>query len=138
MRHALLGDADKYADLPIDRAVYISELMKALQDEPREVNADGKEYTSVRPIQKIEAVAGSTLTEKQQTAVMEDILEEKTYQKYLEVLREGFDNDQFAESYRINLDTDGNKNKVIREMVEEMGIGWAAAKTLYEIYHQTK
>lgn len=135
MRQALTGDASRYADIPISQAVYITEVLKALQDKPREAKADGTKYTSVRTVQKVEAVAGSKLTDKQQKEVYEDLLDEKTYQKYLAVLKEGFDNDQFAKSYRINSDTEGGKNKVIQKLAQEMGITYATAKTLYDIYN---
>lgn len=136
LRQQLAGTTEKYTGLPIEKASFVDELLSGLWDKPREDKPDGGKYAGVRQIQQIEAVvaADKELTEKQQTLVLQDILDEKAFAKYEKVTDLGYDNDDFAEIYRLCLDTEGGKADTIRALMRQQGISYAAAKQLYEIY----
>ena len=137
LRQVAVGTTEKYTELPIEKASFVDELLSGLWDKPREDKPDGGKYTGVRQIQQIEAVvaADSELTEKQQKLVLQDILDEKAFAKYEKVTALGYDNDDFAEIYRLYLDTEGGKGNTIRALMRQQGISYAAAKQLYEIYN---
>lgn len=139
LRHVLLtkanGDAatkntEYYSYLSVDDASWLVDMISRITPE--------KNGGEVRPIQKIEAVAkaDSKLSAKEQQQVLEDILSDSLYAKYLEVLDLGMDTDDFAASYRLYLDTTGKEKKArtIKKYQNELGISYAAAKKLYEIY----
>lgn len=136
LRKVAAGDA--FSELPIDKAAMLQKAINELFDKPRETKPDGTSYTDVRTIQKVETVAQSSLTEKEQQEAMEDILDDKAYEKYLKILDAGYDNDEYAESYRIYVDAEGTKAETIRELQQELEITYAAAKVLYEIYEPRK
>ena len=140
LRQVAVGTTGKYTELPIEKASFVDELLSGLWDKPREDKPDGGKYTSVRQIQQIEAIvaADSELTEKQQKLVLQDILDEKAFAKYEKVTALGYDNDAFAEIYRLCLDTEGGKADTIRALMRQQGISYAAAKQLYEIYSKSK
>ena len=138
LRKVAAGGADKFASLPIDKAAMLSAAIDDLLDQPRETKPDGTSYTNVRTVQKVEAVANSSLTEKEQKAAMEDILDDNAYEKYLKILDAGYDTDDYAESYRIFADSEEGKAATIRELMREMNLTKRQATTLYEIYKPKK
>lgn len=132
------GDVDKFADLPVDKAAMLSEAIKELFDKPRETKSDGTAFTDVRTVQKVEVIAQSSLTEKEQKAAMADILDDKAYEKYLKILDAGYDTDDYAESYRIFADAEDGKAATIRDLMQKMNLNKRQATTLYEIYKPKK
>jgi hypothetical protein len=140
IRKTVVGTTEKYASLPIEKAAYVSNILDALLDAPRETKTDGSKYANVRPIQRVEAIVGADnkLTEKQQSQALKDILDEAVYGKYQKIKAAGYDNDEFAESYRLYLDTSGGKENTIQQFMRKLDIPYAAAKTLYEIYNPTR
>jgi hypothetical protein len=140
IRHIATGTNDKYADLPVEKASFVTDLIKGIKPEGKAKSATA--------IQKIEAVtkADNKLTAQEQQKVIEDILDDKGYAKYLEVLKLSdknggkLDNDDYAASYRIYLDEDkkggkGTKDRTIRSFQQALGVSQTVAKKLYEIYH---
>ena len=123
--------------LSADKASYVDELLDGLLDKPRETKPDGSNYTNVRPIQQIEAIvaADKELTEAQQRQVLEDILDVKAFAKYEKVIALGYNNDEYAATYRLYLDTAGGKTCTIEAFQKEFGISKAAATALYEVYN---
>ena len=139
IRHIATGTNDKYTDLSVEKASFVTDLIKGIKPE-------GK-AKSATPIQKIEAVtkADNKLTAQEQQQVIEDILDDKGYVKYLEVLKLSdknggkLDNDDYAASYRIYLDEDekggkGQKDRTVKAFQQALGVSQAVAKKLYEIY----
>ena len=122
--------------LSADKASYVDELLDGLLDKPRETKPDGSNYANVRTIQQIEAIvaADKELTEAQQRQVLEDILDVKAFAKYEQVIALGYNNDEYAATYRLYLDTAGGKARTIEAFQKEFGISKAAATALYEIY----
>jgi hypothetical protein len=136
IRQEIVGTTKLYADLPLKQAVYIKGVFDLLEKEKK---ADGSSYTSVRTVQKVEALAGSNLSEKQQKEVMDDILDDGAYEKYVKILAAGYDTDDYAAAYRLYQDTEktkytGKKEQTIRGFMKELGISRYAAQTLYDIY----
>lgn len=138
IRQAVVETTEKYGELSIDKAAMLSEAIDDLFDQPRETKPDGTSYTSVRTVQKVEAVAGSSLTEKEQKAAMADILDDKAYEKYLKILDAGYDTDDYAESYRIFADAEDGKSATIRDLMQKMNLNKRQATTIYEIYKPKK
>lgn len=140
LRYVATGTTTKYTELSIEKASFVDELLDELLNAPRETKSDGSNYTNVRPIQQVEAVVGADreLTETQQRQVLEDILDEAAYGKYKTITGMGYDNDDFAASYRLYLDTEGGKTKTIKQFMRELDISYAAAKKLYEVYNPPK
>ena len=136
IRQEIVGTTKLYADLPLKQAVYISGVFDLLEKEKK---ADGTQYTQVRTVQKVEALADSNLSEKQQKDVMDDILDDGAYEKYVKILAAGYDTDDYAAAYRLYQDTEktkhtGKKEMTIRGFMTELGISRYAAQTLYDIY----
>jgi hypothetical protein len=136
IRQTVVGTTKMYTDLPLKQAVYIKGVFDLLEKEKK---ADGTEYASVRTVQKVEALAGSNLSEKQQEDVMDDILDDGAYEKYAKILAAGYDTDDYAAAYRLYQDTEkskyaSKKDTIINAFVKELGITRNAAKTLYDIY----
>ena len=136
IRQTMVGTTKMYTDLPLKQAVYIAGVFDLLEKEKK---ADGTEYASVRTVQKVEALAGSNLSEKQQEDVMDDILDDGAYEKYVKILAAGYDTDDYAAAYRLYQDTEkskyaNKKDTIINAFVKELGITRNAAKTLYDIY----
>ena len=135
VRQKLVGTTTMYTDLSISSAAYVSDLIKAILPE------EGKD--SVRKIQKLEAVAAADdrLSQQEQRSAMEDIIGDNSIlEKYTKILEMGYDNDDFVESYRIDLDIEGEnaKERTIKEFMRELGLPKAAATKLYEAYHPPK
>jgi hypothetical protein len=136
IRQEVVGTTKMYTDLPLKQAVYIKGVFDLLEKEKK---ADGTMYAEVRDVQKVEALAGSNLSEKQQKEVMDDILDDGAYEKYVKILAAGYDTDDYAAAYRLYQDTEktkytGKKEQTIRGFMKELGISRYAAQTLYDIY----
>ena len=143
LRKVAAGTTEKYADLPIDQAAYANEILEALKDAPRERKPDGSLYSEVRYVQQVEAIAGSKLTEAQQTQIMDDVLTDAAYEKYLKILDQGYSNDDYAAALRIYLDsqktdTQTKKQVIIQEYMDEMNLSRAEAEALYKLYSGAK
>lgn len=135
VRQKLVGTTTMYTDLSISSAAYVSDLIKSILPE------EGKD--SVRKIQKLEAVAAADdrLSQQEQRSAMEDIIGDNSIlEKYTKILEMGYDNDDFVESYRIDLDIEGEnaKERTIKEFMRELGLPRAVAEKLYEAYHPPK
>jgi hypothetical protein len=129
LRKVAVGTAEKYAGLPISTAAYVDDLLKSLQPE-----AEGG---SVRTVQKMEAVVGDSKLTAYVDDLLRDIMPDSTEAKYDKAISKGFTAEQFVEGYRQYSDTtgEGKKQAVIRYCQREMGMSYAAAKKLYEIYN---
>lgn len=143
LRKVATGSVDKFADLPIDQATYVNEILEALKDAPRERKPDGSLYVDVRYVQQVEAITGSTLTEEQQTQIMDEVLDDSDYAKYLKILDQGYSNDDYAAALRIYLDAEKTKTQTkkqvtIREFMDEMNLSRSAAEALYKLYSGAK
>lgn len=134
LRQEIVGTTQLYTDLSIPKAAKLATMLKGILPEPGHTNA--------RTIQKIEAVTGadSFLSEKEQKDVLEDILPDETFDKYVEILAAGYSSDDFATAYRIDLDIEGEgaKEKTIRAFMKEFGTNRFAATKLYDLYHPKK
>lgn len=124
-------DALMDSGLSADKSSYITEILDSLFAEAGS--------STVRTIQKVEAIAGADdkLTEEDQKAAMQSVLDDKGYAKYLKVLALGIDTDDFATSYRLYLDAEGNdqKKRTIAQYQKDLKITYTTAKKLYEIYN---
>ena len=129
IRHVAVGTTEKYADLPISAAAYVDDLLKGLQPET--------EGGSVRPIQKMEAVVSDDKLTAYVDGLLRDIMPDSTEAKYDKAISKGFTAEQFVEGYRQYSDAtgEGKKQAVIRYCQHEMGMSYAAAQKLYEIYN---
>ena len=134
VRQKLVGTTKLYTDLSIPKAAKLATMLKGILPE--------QGYTNARTIQKIEAVTGadSFLSEKEQRDVLEDILPDETFDKYVEILAAGYSSDDFATAYRIDLDIEGEgaREKTIRAFMKEFGTNRFAATKLYDLYHPKK
>lgn len=134
IRYVATGTTELYTDLSIPKAAKMATMLKGILPE--------QGYTNARPIQKIEAVTGadSFLSDKEQRDVLEDILPDETFDKYVEILAAGYSSDDFATAYRIDLDIEGEgaKEKTIRAFMKEFGTNRFAATKLYDLYHPKK
>ena len=136
IRHTVLGTTTQYADLTLKQAEYIAGVFDLLEKEQK---PDGSMYSNVRTVQKVEALAGSNLSEKQQKDVMDDILDDGAYEKYVKILSAGYDTDDYAAAYRLYQDTEKTKTVTKKEMtirgfMKDLGISRSAATRLYDIY----
>ena len=133
LRQAVVGTTEKYTDLPISAAAYTDELLKSLQ---KEIKEDGTSYPGIRDIQKMEAVVADDSLTAYTDALLRDIMPDSTEAKYDNALNKGFTAEQFVGGYRQYLDPTGEDKRlsVIRYCQREMGMSYAAAKKLYEIY----
>lgn len=129
LRQAAVGTTERYADLPISTATYVDDLLKSLRPE------DG--HASVRTIQKMEAVVADDGLTSYVDDLLRDIMPDSTEAKYDKAIDRGFTAEQFVEGYRQYLDPTGEDKRlsVIRYCQREMGMSYAAAKKLYEIYN---
>lgn len=134
LRHTAVGTTEKYAYLPISTAAYVADLLKGIQ---KEAKADGTTYANVRDIQKMEAIVADDSLSKYVDDLLRDILDAGPEAKYDKALDAGYTAEQFVGGYRQYVDTtsEGKKQSVIRYCQREMGMSYAAAKKLYEIYN---
>lgn len=134
LRQEIVGTTQLYTDLSIPKAAKVATLLKGILPE--------EGHTNTRTIQKVEAVTGadSFLSEKEQKDVLEDILPDETFDKYVEILAAGYSSDDFATAYRIDLDIEGEgaKEKTIKAFMKEFGITKFTASKLYDLYHPDK
>ena len=98
------------------------------------------DYSSVRPVQQVEAIAGSKLTEQQQTQIMDVVLDDAAYAKYLKILDQGYSNDDYAAALRIYLDSEKTstrtkKEVIIREYMDDLDLSRKEAEALYKLYN---
>jgi hypothetical protein len=128
LRHAVVGTTEKYTTLPISTAAYVADLLDKIQPE-----TDGG---SVRTVQKMEAVVADDNLSEYVDDLLRDILPDSTEAKYDKAIGKGFTAEQFVEGYRQYTDTtgEGKKQSVIRYCQREMGMSYAAAQKLYEIF----
>lgn len=130
IRHVATGTTDKYTSLSVSDASYVVDLLKGLLPEGGSNN--------VRTIQKVEAVAkaDNKLSEAEQKKVLEDVLDDNAYAKYLKILALGQDTDDYAESYRIYLDTEGKgkKSRIVTQYQKDLGVSQDVAEKIYNIY----
>lgn len=134
LRYVWTGTTSKYTELSMQDAANVVEVLETLLAESG--------YTNVRGVQKVEAIvaADDFLTEKEQTEVLKDTLDDKAWDKYQQILKLGLDNDDYAASYRLYLDTTGSgkKERTIKAFQKELGVSYNTAKALYEIYNPSK
>ena len=130
IRHVATGTTDKYTSLSVSDASYVVDLLKGLLPEGGSNN--------VRTIQKVEAVAkaDNKLSEAEQKKVLEDVLDDNAYAKYLKILALGQDTDDYAETYRIYLDTEGKgkKSRIVTQYQKDLGVSQDVAEKIYNIY----
>ena len=131
LRQAAVGTTEKYTDLPVSTATYVEDLLKSLQPE------EGK--TSVRAVQKMEAVVADDKLTAYVDDLLRDIMSDSLEEKYDTALGKGISSEDFVEGYRQYLDTtgEGKKQSLIRYYQRELGLSYAAAQTLYKIYNGT-
>lgn len=132
LRYKAAGSSTKYADVPIETAVYTVDLIKNLQPE-----TGAKE---VRPIQKLEAVVNDSSLDEYAEYLLLEIAEDSVDSKYYAAKKQGYDPDEFVEAYRIYLDErdkggKGTKERTIKEIQKELRISYEAAEKLYEVYN---
>lgn len=133
VRYVATGTVEKYTSLPIEKASYIDDLLDSILPPAGKNNATTQ--------QKIAAVTSDgKLTDKEQQTVLKDVLRESDYDKFLQILKLGYSNDDYADSYRIyakEKDTGGKgtKARTIAAFQKEFGISEAAATALYEVYN---
>ena len=133
VRYVATGTVEKYTSLPIEKASYIDDLLDSI------LPPAGKDNATTQ--QKIAAVTSAgKLTDKEQQAVLKDVLSDSAYDKFLQILKLGYSNDDYADSYRIyakEKDTGGKgtKARTIAAFQKEFGISEAAATALYEVYN---
>lgn len=134
LRYTLIGSSTAYADLPISAAVYVDGIVDAITPENK---ADGTTYANVRPIQKAEAVVSDDKLSAYVDDILSDIFSDSTMKKYDKALDKGFTSEQFVGGYRQYLDIEGKNKKqsIIRYCQQEMGMSYAAAKKLCDIYY---
>lgn len=137
VRQNLVGTTTMYTDISISSAVYVHDLLDSLKDLPRETKADGTPYANVREIQKLEAVVSDDSLSKYVDDLLRDILQAGPEAKYDKALDAGYTPAQFVEGYRQYLDIEGKNKKqsIIRYCQQEMGMSYAAAKKLCDIYY---
>lgn len=140
VRQALVGTTTLYTDIPISSAVYVHDLLDSLKDLPRETKTDGTSYTNVRPIQQMEAVVADDKLTDYVDGLLRDIMPDSLEKKYDTALNKGISADDFVEGYRQYIDTtgEGKKQSLIRYYQRELGLSYAAAQKLYEIYNPPK
>ncbi len=136
IRNKLIGTTTTYTDIPISSAVYVDDLLDGLKELPRETKADGTTYANVRDIQKMEAIVADDSLSKYVDDLLRDILDAGPEAKYEKALDAGYTAEQFVGGYRQYLDIEGENKKqsIIRYCQREMGMSYAAAKKLYDIY----
>lgn len=135
LRKAAVGSTEKYTDIPIDSAAYISDLLDSILPETG--------YSSTRYVQRVETITGSTLTEDQQKQIMDEVLDDAAYAKYLKILDQGYSNDDYAAALRIYLDSEKTntrtkKQVIVQEFVEELNLSRKEAEALYKLYSGAK
>lgn len=110
-----------------ENADYIMDLFGGLTPE--------EGYTSVRPVQKYEAIAGAEgFTEEEKIAAMKaQITDEKLEAKFDMAIDRGYDTEDFADAYRANLEN--KKKNDFRNSMIEMGYTAAQAMWFYNLYH---
>lgn len=140
IRNKLIGTTTAYTDIPISSAVYVDDLLDSLKELPRETKADGTSYADVRDIQKLEAIVADDSLSKYVDDLLRDILDVGPEAKYDKALDAGYTAEQFVGGYRQYIDIEGKNKKqsIIRYCQREMGMSYAAAKKLYEIYDPPK
>lgn len=119
------------AGVSSDSADLISDILRDIMPE------DG--HSSVRPIQKLEAIAESDeLTDEELERILPLYMSsDSTRQRYDMALDKGFSSEEFVVAYRIYLDKDGEtKTQLIRQMANELDIPYTLARQLYEIHSQ--
>jgi hypothetical protein len=95
----------------------------------------GERYTNVRTVQKLEAIAGMSLTESEKQAALyayaDDLLDAK-----FEQLLGKYDSGTVVATYRANLDG-GSKEETVKAIKQALGFGATtkAAEAVYEIYN---
>ena len=135
LRKVAVGSVEKYADIPIDSAAYISDLLDSILPETG--------YGSTRYVQRVETITGSDLTEEQQKQIMDEVLDDAAYAKYLKILDQGYSNDDYATALRIYLDSEKTntrtkKQVIVQEFVEELNLSRKEAEALYKLYSGAK
>lgn len=92
-------------------------------------------YTSVRPVQKYEAIAGAEgFTEEEKIAAMKaQITDEKLEAKFDTAIDRGYDTEDFANAYRAN--SENKKKNDFKNSMMEMGYTAAQAMWFYNLYH---
>lgn len=111
-----------------DDAVNIGRIMAGIK--PQEG------YTNVRDVQKSSAIAGSGLSAAEKTAALKVYLPDAQDENLDLMLALGYGPEDYAAVYEIyaNESGDGKKARIIRGIQEELGVDWATAKQIYDIY----
>lgn len=125
LRHVAVGTTEKYADLPIDTAAYVADLLDGILPEP------GR--TSVRDVQKMEAVVDDESLDDYADILLREIMSDSTEKKYDQVLNKGYDDEAFIQMYRQYQD-DKKKSSFVDYCMNEMNVSKSTAETLYKIY----
>ena len=98
--------------------------------------APGKSDVSV--FQKMEAIADSNIDASLKEGAMRTYMSDSQKENMDEAMELGLLPTEYVDLYRIYLETDdygkGRKNERIRQIQQEFGLDWEAAKALIEIY----
>lgn len=98
--------------------------------------APGKSDVSV--FQKMEAIADSNIDASLKEGAMRTYMSDSQKENMDEAIELGLLPTEYVDLYRIYLETDdygkGRKNERIRQIQQEFGLDWEAAKALIEIY----
>lgn len=119
----------KYKDLEPDTAAHVIEVLGGLSAE------DG--YTSVRPVQKLEAIASdSGLPAKDKETALRANMDSKLEAKYDTARDMGISMGNFVKAYRKYQDTSGESKKatVIAYYKKTFGISNSKAEDLYDLF----
>lgn len=134
IRHFAYGSSEKYASLPVETATFVDELLASLTP------PSGKKEPTTS--QKITAITGADneLTERQQAVVLKETLSDPAYEKYLAILKKGYNNDEYAISYEIYtrekaIGGESTKDRTIEMFQKRFNLSESAATALYEIYN---
>lgn len=128
-------EAEKYHDLTAsgltpDQAAYVEKLMDGITPESG--------ASTVKDVQKWEAVANSTLSGKAEEAALRVYMDDKQEAKLDAALSYGLSPDAFVEFYRMYADSagygTGRKPYLISQVAQEMNLSYALAKALVELY----
>lgn len=131
LRKVATSTTEKHAEIPISTAAYVDDLLKSLKPE--------EDRTSVRAVQKMEAVVADDKLTDYVDDLLRDIMSDSLEEKYDTALNKGISAEDFVDGYRQYRDTTGagKKQSLIRYYQRELGLSYAAAQTLYKIYNGT-
>ena len=91
--------------------------------------------STVRAIQKFEAIVDMPgMSARGEAAVLKAYLDEEQTERYNAMTARGYSAEEYVEAYRAYLDRD-NKADGIYDIMDALGVSYAEAKTIFEIYY---